>query len=277
MTTATLTAPTRSVKPVTFPRIVTSEWIKLRTVRATVWTLSVTVAVMVGLAALGAWSSTSFFADEPNAFAPASFPIGGWYFAQLVVVVLGVLSVTGEYSTGMIRSTFAAVPTRVPALLAKALTVFGVVLATATVAVGLSWLATLPFLGQMGVSIDLASAETWRLLLGAPLYLATITVLAFAAGALIRHSAGALALILGLLLVIENVFAAIAWRPLQVIAPFLPARAGSTLLVEDNFLGGASVVDGIVTLGPWQGYGVLTAWVVVLLGAACVLVRRRDA
>ena len=132
MTTATLAAPARDLKPDTFPRVVTSEWIKLRTVRATVWTLSDTVAVMVAIAALGAWSSTEFFEDGAT-FAPASFPIAGWYFAQLVVVVLGVLSVTGEYSTGMIRSTFAAVPARVPALLAKALTVFGAVFAVSTV------------------------------------------------------------------------------------------------------------------------------------------------
>ena len=282
MTTTTLSTPTSQVRPVSFPRILTSEWIKMRSVRATVWSLSIMVLVMVGIAVLSAWSSVTFL-DAGGGdigipeFAPASYPIAGWFFAQLVVVVLGALTITGEYGTGMIRSTFTAVPTRVPALLGKALTLFGTVLAAATVAVGLAWVATLPFLGQLGVSIDLGSAESVRLLLGTPLYLATIAVFALATGALVRHSAAALAIVLGLLLVIENVFSVLNFRFFEIVSPFLPGRAGGQLLMEDAYLTFDSPLGDTIQLTPWQGYGILAGWVVVLLVAASVVVRRRDA
>lgn len=281
MTTATLSAPRAGVRPVSFPRIVSSEWIKLRSVRATFWSLGIMVLVMVGLAALSAWSTVVFAESTDDAgffeLTPASYATSGWFLAQLVVVVLGALSITGEYSTGMIRSTFAAVPTRVPALLGKALTLFVTVLVAASVAVGLSWLVTLPFLSRAGMSTDVTSAESLRLLLGAPLVLATIAVFALAVGALVRHSAAALAIVLGLLLVVENVFSALSFRFFQVTSPFLPGRAAAQLLTEDQFLTGGPTFHDTVHLTPWQGYGVLVAWVVVLLVAAGVVMRRRDA
>lgn len=276
-------APT-PVLPVTFPRVVTSEWIKFRTVRATVWTLSMTVLAMVGIAALAAWSIADLLEGSGEAMGPgdaaaqaASFPIAGWFIAQLVVAVLGVLVITGEYGTGMIRSTFAAVPQRVPALLGKALVLFGVVAVVSAVAVALSWLVALPFLGRLDLAVDLTDATSLRLLLGAPLYLATIAVLAFAIGALVRHSAGALAVVLGLLLVVETVFASLPLRFFETVSPYLPSTAGQRLLAagdESTFGGGA---DAAAVLTPWQGYAVLVAWVVVLTTAAAVLVRRRDA
>jgi len=280
MSTTALTAP-RTVQPVTFPRVLASEWIKLRTVRATVWTLSITLAAMVGIAVVATWATTQL-AGTPDgeasmAFSAATFPIAGWFLAQLVVAVLGVLTVTGEYGTGMIRSTFAAVPTRVPALLGKALTVFTVVLAVSAVAVGLSWLAAWPFLTDLGVAIDLGDAQSWRLLAGTPLYLATIAALGFAIGALVRHSAGALAVVLGLLLVVENVLAAIPLRLFELVSPFLPATAGGRLLMDDSTLTFVGTVTDGAQLSPWQGYGVMAAWVAVLLTLACVVTRRRDA
>lgn len=281
MTTATLTAPRADVRPVSFPRIVSSEWIKLRSVRATYWSLSIMVVVMAALGALSAWSSLAFreMSDDVGVpeFAPASYPISGWFFAQLIVVVLGALTITGEYSTGMIRSTFAAVPSRVPALLGKAVTLFATVLVTAFVAVGLAWLASLPFLSQLGISIDVRSAESLRLLLGTPLLLATIAVFALAIGALVRHSAGALAIVIGLLLVVESVFGSLNIRFFQVISPFMPGRASAQLLMEDQYLTFDATLRDTVQLTPWQGYGVLVAWVVALLVAASIVMRRRDA
>lgn len=282
MTTATLTAPTTDVRPVSFPRIVGSEWIKMRSVRSTFWSLAIMLLVMAAMGALAAWSSVAF----PDAtggesgipgFAPASYPISGWFFAQLIVVVLGALTITGEYGTGMIRSTFAAVPSRVPALLGKAVTLFATVLVASLVGVGLGWLASLPFLTRLGVSIDLTSAESLRLLLGAPLLLATIAVFALAVGALVRHSAGALAIVLGLLLVIENVFSSLSFRIFEIISPFLPGRAGGQLLMEDQYLDFSASAQDTIHLTPWQGYGVLGLWVVVLLIATSIVLRRRDA
>ncbi len=273
------TRPGTPVLPVTFPRVVTSEWIKFRTVRATVWSLSMTVVAMVGIAALATWSIADLLAgtEDMGSEDAVSFLTSGWFVAQLVVAVLGVLVITGEYGTGMIRSTFAAVPRRVPALLGKSLVLFGVVAVVTTVAVALSWLVALPFLGRLDVAVDLTDPTSLRLLLGVPLYLATIAVLAFAIGALVRHSAGALAAVLGLLLVVETVFAALPMQFFQNISPYLPSTAGQRLLaVGDGSPFGGGAMEA-ATLTPWQGYAVLVAWVVVLTTAALVLVRRRDA
>ena len=278
--TTTFAPPTPSpVQPVSFGRILGSEWIKLRSVRSTIWTLSVTVVVMVGIAALTGWSST-LLADADVMLTdahPATFATAGGYFAQLVVIILGVLTVTGEYGTGMIRSTFAAVPTRTPALLGKALVLFATVFVTSVVAVALSWLVSLPFQAQLGLSVDLGDSETWRLLGGTPLDLATMSVLAFAIGALVRHSAGAIAIAVGLVLVIETVLAAIPLRIFELVSPFLPATAGGQLVLDESMLRFMAEMSNGPVLTPWQGYGVLVAWVVALLGTAVLVTRRRDA
>ncbi|WP_024285390.1 ABC transporter permease [Cellulomonas sp. KRMCY2] len=267
----------RAAQHVTFPHVVTSEWIKFRSVRSTAWTLPITAVLMVGLAVLQAWGTTQLEPAELFTTSAASIVTGGWFLAQLAVSVLGILAITGEYGTGMIRSTFAAVPRRLPALWAKALILAVTVAVVSLVAVALSYVAALPFLDQLGLELDLGSAGDLRLLLGAPLYLATIAVFAFAIGSLVRHSAGSLAIVLGLLLVVENVFAAIPLRFFEVVAPFLPMGAGSRLLYDDATLEMLDAAATGATLTPWQGYGVLVAWVVVLLTAGAVLLRRRDA
>lgn len=280
-TTAPL-APTRRGPDrraaLTFPRIVTSEWIKFRSVRSTAWTLPITALTMAGLSALQAWAMTQFEGGETMGLVSAA-PIitGGWFLAQLVVAVLAILTITGEYTTGMIRSTLAAVPTRLPALWAKALVLSVVVALVSLVAVALSYLAALPFLGTLGLGLDLGDPDVLRVVLGAPLYLTTIALFAFAVGTLMRHSAGAIAVVLGFLLVIENVLGGIPWRPLEVIAPFLPSRAGARLLTEQATLDMMDQGSTVATLTAWQGYGVLAAWTVLLLAAAAFLLRRRDA
>jgi ABC-2 type transport system permease protein len=280
-TTAPL-APTRSGPDrraaLTFPRIVTSEWIKFRSVRSTAWTLPITALTMAGLSALQAWAMTQFEGGETMGLVSAA-PIitGGWFLAQLVVAVLAILTITGEYTTGMIRSTLAAVPTRLPALWAKALVLSVVVALVSLVAVALSYLAALPFLGTLGLGLDLGDPDVLRVVLGAPLYLTTIALFAFAVGTLMRHSAGAIAVVLGFLLVIENVLGGIPWRPLEVIAPFLPSRAGARLLTEQATLDMMDQGSTVATLTAWQGYGVLAAWTLLLLAAAAFLLRRRDA
>lgn len=281
--TATATRPRPRPRPsgrtatrVRFADVVAAEWIKFRSVRSTVWALVATVVAMVGVGSLAAWGSASM-----GGGAPVSGPgllSNGSMVGQLVVAVLGVLTITGEYSTGMVRSTFAAVPRRVPALAAKAIVLTAVVLVASVVAMVLTYVATMPFHSQLGATFDLSDGETVRMLVGLPLYLAAVALLAFAVGALLRHTAAALATILGLLLVVENVFALIPVRAFEAVSPFLPSTAGSRLLYDAETL---AMVDeamgGDVSLGPWQGYAVLLAWVAVLLGAALVLVRRRDA
>jgi ABC-2 type transport system permease protein len=177
----------------------------------------------------------------------------------------------------MIRSTLAAVPRRRPALWAKGLVLAASILVVSAVAVGISLGVMQLFVGSKGLAPDLGNAETVRILVGIPLYLTGLALLAFAIGALLRHSAGALATVLGLLLVIENLFM-IPWKPLQLISPFLPGTAGGKLLMSQGQLDAMTQGSQVgAVLSPWQGYGVLLAWVAVLLTVGALLLRRRNA
>jgi ABC-2 type transport system permease protein len=276
MTAATLTlAPVAPGGGLTFGRVLNSEWIKFRTVRSTLWTLPLTAVSMIGFAVLQAWGVSTLDTNED--FTASAIITGGTLFGQVVVSVLAVLTITGEYTTGQIRSSLAAVPRRLPVLWAKAVILAASVAVVGVVSVALAWLGSLPFLNDMGISLDLSNGDTVRALCGAPLYLAATALFAFAVGALLRHSAGALALVLGLLLVLENVFAALPFTFFEKVSPFLPSTAGSRILSEDSALDTMNMVTDGVHLTPWQGYGVLLAWVAVLLTVAAVLLRRRDA
>jgi ABC-2 type transport system permease protein len=201
----------QTIERVTFPHVLRSEWIKLWSLRSTVWTLAATVVLMAAVSYL------AVFFTAREAYDPATKPqdaailvallhdpsvvITGADLAKLVVAVLGVLVITGEYSTGMIRTTLSAVPKRLPALGAKALVLALVTAATAAVGVVLAWLVALPTLHAHGAALDLGDAQTRRILLGGVLYLVAVSLLAFAIGAIVRFSAAALATVLGLLLV----------------------------------------------------------------------------
>jgi ABC-2 type transport system permease protein len=146
-----------------------------------------------------------------------------------------------------------------------------VVAAARTATVDAAWAACAPWFGPTGMSIDLMRAEDARLVLGTPLYLGAVTALAFGIGMLVRSPAAGISIVVGLLLVIENLLAAIPWAPLQSLAAHLPSSAGSRLLRSD------AVVSNSSELTPWGGYGVMLLWVVGVLAVAVVLLRRRDA
>jgi ABC-2 type transport system permease protein len=271
--TATVPATRAAARPagdlrVTFPRLVRSEWIKLWSLRSTWWVLPITVVAQAGFAWLFAYFGTQELDSAGIGYEiTAADIVGGIQMAQLAICVLAVLTISGEYSTGMIRSTLSTSPTRLPALFAKGLVVVVVAWATGLVGTIVSWAVTYPVLGEAH-RVDLGDAMNQRILLGAPLYLAAIALLAYGIGAMLRHSAGALATVLGLLLVVEVLFASIPWTLLEKTAPYLPMSAGSQLVMSDN---------PEAVLSPWQGYGVLVAWGVVALAGAAVLIKRRDA
>ena len=272
---AAVPAVRRPPRGLTFPGILRSEWIKTWSLRSTVWSLAIAIVLMTGTTALVAWgASTDPVAGELSA---AELVGPGAYFAQLVLAVLGVLTITGEYSTGQIRSTIASVPRRTPALVAKAIVLAVVAALTTLVGVVTGTLAGLPFHETLGVTLDLSDGETMRMLGGLPLYLAGIALLGFAIGALVRSSPGALGIVLGLLLVVEQVVAAIPLAFFDRIEPFLPSNAGSRLITSQESIDAVNAASIGADLGAWQGYGVLLAWVAVLMVLAAVLLRRRDA
>lgn len=273
VSTARPTAPRTSSARLTFGGILRSEWIKFRTLRSTVWTVSITVVVMVGIALMFAALMSSLLGDaqaEANGgLLPGVMIVTfGYSFAQLAVAVLGALTITGEYSTGMIRSTFSAVPTRVPSLAAKSIVLAVVTFVISAVGVALSYLVALPFLSGTSLEVDLSADGTLRSLIGVPLYLMAIAVLAIALGALIRNSAGTIFSLVALILVLPSILGALPVEWVRNLAQFLPSAAGEVLILG-NF-GGSD-------LSPWQGYGVLVAWVAVVWAAAAVVIKRRDA
>ena len=265
----------RPATGLTFAGVLRSEWIKTWTLRSTAWSLAIAVVLMTGTTALVAWGATT---DPVAGELRAADLIGpGGYFAQLVLAVLGVLTITGEYSTGQIRSTIVAVPRRTPALAAKAIVLAAVAALTTLVGVVTAMVASLPFHHDLGVSLDLSDGETLRMLGGMPLYVAGIALLGFAIGALVRSSPGALGIVLGLLLVVEQVVAAIPLAFFDRLEPFLPSNAGSRLVTSQESIDAMNAASVGADLGAWQGYGVMLTWVAVLMVLAAVLLRRRDA
>ena len=284
-TTLDATRPTAPSVPVdahlTFPRIVKSEWIKLRTLRSTLWALIITVVVMVGFSLLLAAFAHNF--ATPRAATPDGRPpsVGmsstevvelvntfGYYFAELVVAVLGVLLITGEYGTGMIRSTMAAVPKRIPALVAKYIVVGVTTFVVSAFAIAISYLVTKPILAPDNLNAAL-SGQIVRVFLGCALYLSLISLFALAIGAMMRHSAGAISTVLGILLLVPIILGIlsnfVSWA--DNITKWLPTEVGGRMMATTTQSG---------DLTPWQGFGMLALYVVVLGIASAALLRRRD-
>jgi ABC-2 type transport system permease protein len=258
---------------VTFPRVVRSEWIKLRSLRSTVWALVLTFAASWGLAALLGMTANFGSASRTVAQQAAILAQGatfGVFFAQLIVAVIGALVITGEYSTGMIRSTLAAVPTRLPAFFAKASILF-----VATFVVGLiSTLGSLaivtPVLAAQGIHGSLTDPNVYLPILGASLYLAVIAVFAFGIGTVVRSSAGAIAGALGGILLLPIVFLMIPATWAKDVAPYLLMNSGF-----NSF--GLHVFSASSPLDTWQQVLVTFGWAALTLIPGAILLAKRDA
>ncbi|MBF0688449.1 MAG: ABC transporter permease subunit [Cellulomonas sp.] len=274
---ASRTRPRTVVQPVSFGRLVASEWVKIRSLRSTWWTALLAVAFFPLMGAMRASSVSGIADDAPDDwFVGPVYAISGLTLTQLVLSGLAVVVITAEYRTGQIRSTLAAAPTRVPVLLAKLVVVVGLVLATGLVGSLAGWASVAPWFEKLQMTVDLANPEHLRIMLGVPLYLAAMAALAYGIGAILRSSAAGIATVLGLVFVIEPAFAYIPWKPVQDLATLLPSAAGGRLITHDAT---GSVLSGSqgTALGPWEGYGVLVAWAVAAVVVGAVLLRRRDA
>jgi len=253
-------------------RVIRSEWTKLWSLRSTRWTLLVAILGMAGLGPLIAavqmnrWDHMG--PDDRLHFNPINTGLGGWHFAQLAIGVLGVLVLTGEYSTGQIRSTFMAVPKRLPVLWAKAGT-FATVTFVLMLAAGLvSFLFSQSILTQHHVNTTLGHAPALRAWVGVALYLAVLSVLAMSLGAIVRNTAGGIALFAGLLFVVPGLAAILPTSTQNAINPYLPSVAGTGIL---------SGTRDAHTFSPWGGFALFAGYTLLALVVAAILMRRRDA
>jgi len=260
-----------AVRAATFGDALRSEWTKLRSVRSTFWALTVTVVLGIALgAAISAVAAHGYASSvsERQSWDPTGVSGSGMYIAQLAIAVLGVLCISSEYSSGMIRTSLIAVPKRGRMLAAKSL-VFAVV----TFVVGELTNFVAFFVGQALISghaphAVLGDPGVARAVVGAGLYLAALAVLSVAAGTLLRHPAAAIAAMIALLFVLPAIAQALpdSWR--NPVSEFWPTQAGSQL---------TSVYHSAHTLQPWPGFGVMCLFAAIVYAIAWTLLDRRDA
>ncbi|MGO9077703.1 MAG: ABC transporter permease [Streptosporangiaceae bacterium] len=261
-----------------FGSLMRAEWTKIRSVRSTVWTLILFVVLTVGLTAgltaliVQSWNGPRAATRDITVHQdPVSFILGaGIGLGQLTICVLGALVMTSEYSTGVIRASLLAVPRRLPMLAAKAV-VFGVLLfVVSEIVVFASF-----FIGaaelHSKVAVSLSDPGVSRAIIGAGLYLTVLGLLAMAVGGIIRHTAGAITIVIGIVLVLPILTGLLPsnWWWAAHLNAYLPEQAGS--LVYRTHTAASAL------LTPWQGFGVYCAWAAVLLAVAAYLLRRRDA
>jgi ABC-2 type transport system permease protein len=264
------------VKNVTFARVLRSEWTKFITLRSSWITLD------LGLLLLGVFGAVAAFTYSPDAVDGMGGPPGagggtsdavslaltGLSFASMVVGVLGVLLTAGEYSTGMIRSTLAAVPKRLPVLWAKGL-IAGVSVFLVT-AVGAFAAFLIGQLGLDGESIALSLTDDGviRSLLGAGVYLGLVAMFGVAIGSLVRSPAGGIAAVVGVLLLLPGLASLLPDSWYDTLSPYFPSTAGGAVY---------ALTESADGLSPGAGIAVFAGWVVLAFAAAALRLKRTDA
>ena len=246
-----------------------AEWLKFWTVRSTRWSLAMLFLLGAGLTTLVCWAAAPDIATGETGEAPAAFLTWGLLFSQLTALALGTLVVTSEYGTGMIRATVTAVPRRGRVVVAKALVLSGTLFVAGVVTAVAGYLGGNAFLDREGAGVALSDEGVVRALLGNGLYLAGLGLFALGLGLLIRHTAAALSVGLALVLIVGNLAYALPGTWGEWVAKLMPGNAGGSIAQISPFSGAA--------LGPWTGFAAFAAETAVVLGAAYVTFRRRDA
>ena len=266
----TTAAPPR--RSTVFLAVVRSEWTKLRTVRSTMWALLITVVSTVGFGVLltaivvGQWDKRSI--AEIRGFDPLLYSCAGLNVAQLCIGVLGVLVMTSEYGTRVIRLTFGATPQRRLVLWAKVLT-FSLVVAV----VSLVSCVTVFFICQANLAakhagVSIADPGVLRAVLGGAVHMVLVGAIAVGVGAIVRHTAGAVAILFGVLLIIPGLVQLLPAPWNDDITRYLPNSAGAAM---------SAIVRFPNLLAPFGGFLVLSAYALATLVVASTVLDRRDA
>lgn len=246
-----------------------AEWVKLWTVRSTPWSLVALFVLGAGLTTLVCALSVAALARGDVGEPVGAFVTWGMMVAQVCAVVLGALVVTSEYGTGMIRATLAATPRRGSVLAAKAVVLTSTLSVAGTLTALAGYLGGNWFLDREGIGLALTDDGVLRSIVGSGLYLAGLGLFAAAVGLLVRHTAAALSIVLGLVFVVGPMVGLLpgAWG--EWTAKLAPGNAGSAIATPESF--------NPLLLDPWVGFAVFLAEVAAVLAVAAVAFTRRDA
>jgi ABC-2 type transport system permease protein len=258
-----------------FGHVLLSEWTKIRSVRSTVWSLILLVVLTLGITILitaitsAQWNKIGAASRAQIRLDPTSGILNtGLQFGQLTIIVLGVLLITSEYTTGVIRASLLAVPRRLPMLAAK-----GIVFSAITLVIGEIVMFASFFIGaailHSHVPVSLSAHNVTRAVVGGGLYLAVLGLFALSIGALVRHTAGAITGVIAFVIVLEPLSSLIPGTWGDHIHDYLPTVAGRMII--------QTAPASHQVLSAWQGFGVFCLWTAVLFVAAAILLKRRDA
>ncbi|MFE6663772.1 ABC transporter permease [Streptomyces sp. NPDC057697] len=255
------------------PAVLTSEWTKIRTVSSTVWTLISAFVVTVAMGAALCALMNSQFDDLPPAqhatFDPTFISFSGMVLGQLAMVVFGVLVVGTEYSSGMIRTSLAAVPRRGVFLFSK-VAVAGVL----ALVVGIVTSFVAFFLGQALLgdhSTDIGAEHVLRAVVGGGIYMGLIGIFSMGAATMLRSSMLSLGILMPFFFLVSQILSAVPGA--KKVARYFPDQAGSKIMqvVPD------AMNSGTAPYGPWGGLGILVAWVAAALLGGYLVLKKRDA
>jgi hypothetical protein len=248
-----------------------SEFTKIRSTRSTYWTLLALAVVTVGIGVVACYGAASHASQVDRAsFDATQQSLSGLYVGQLVIAVLGALTITSEYSTGMIRTTLAVQPRRGTVFAAKALVFAVVSLVTGLVACFASFFIGQALLSGHHLSVTLGDPNVLRAVIGGALFLTACGMLAYGLGAILRHTAGAITAAIGLLFVLSALvtFLPHSWQ--IHVDKWMPAIAGAQIWTT-------KASPGAHLFSAWPGFAVLATYAVVAIVAGAVLFRTRDA
>jgi ABC-2 type transport system permease protein len=260
----------RSAGRVTFAGALRSEFTKIRSVRSTYWTLLAMFVVVVGFGALA--STGAAHGPHGPYFDPTRQSLAGLYIGQLIIGVLGVLVISSEYSTGMIRTTLTTNPHRGVMIAAKGVVFTVVALVTSLVTSFVAFFVGQALMSSDHISTTIGSPNVLRAVIGGALFLTACGVLAFGLGLLIRHTAGGIGAVTGLLFVVTILvnFLPQSWQ--NHVDKWVPALAGGQL-----WMTGPQPPGNTPMFGPWTSFAILCGYAAIAVAAAVILFLQRDA
>jgi hypothetical protein len=264
--------PERSEERVTLPRVIHSEWTKLWSLRSTRWSLFIAFVALAGLGPLVAliemarWSHLTL--QDRLSINSIDRSLVGWHLAQLAVAILGVMTITGEYHTGMIRSSLMATPKRLPVLWAKLIVFCSVTMVLMLVAAFIGFFGGQAIFTEHHVNVSISAPHALRTIVGAALFTTGVGALCVALGTIVRRTAGGIAAFVGVFFVLPVIVEILPSSMSNPIHPYLPNNAGGGIaqaFLDPNMF------------SAWGGFALFCGYTVAVIAIAAVLLLRRDA